>query len=194
MTETDPEQEHVPSLGSLGETAVDLTLGMLAVGLAGLRAAPDLAAKLPGLAQREVDQLLVRGAEVRSTLMGLLAGRLLGPPIVEDEPAEPDPFDSIFDDPNDEAFMDRPRVVPFVVVGDAAAGETVPPPVEQVDDLPIEDFDDISLGLLRVKARALPIADLELLMDHERTHGARPGVLSLIETRIAQLQQEQSAG
>ena len=70
----------------------------------------------------------------------------------------------------------------------------MPPPVEQVDDLPIEEFDDISLGLLRVKARALPIADLELLLEHERTHAARPGVLSLLETRIAQLQQEQSAG
>ena len=124
--------------------------------------------------------------------MGLLAGRLLGPPIVDDEPAEPDPFDSIFDDPNDEAFLGQPRVVPFVVVGEPAQDDAVPPPVEQADDLPLEEFDDISLGLLRVKARALPIADLELLLDHERTHGGRPGVLSLLETRIAQLQQEQS--
>jgi hypothetical protein len=196
MTESDPKpgSEQVPSLTSLGETAVDLTLGVLAVGLAGLRAAPDLAAKLPALAQREVDQLLVRGAEVRSTLMGLLAGRLLGPPIVDDDQAEPDPFDSIFDDPDDEAFMDQPRVVPFVVVGEAEQDSDAPPPVAQADGLPIEEFDEISLGLLRVKARALSIADLELLLDHERTHGARPGVLSLLETRIAQLQQEQSAG
>lgn len=193
MTETDPEPDQVPSLTSLGETAVDLTLGVLAVGLAGLRAAPDLAAKLPGLAQREVDQLLVRGAEVRSTVLGLLTRRLLGPAIVDDEPAEPDPFDSIFDDPHDEAFAEAPRVVPFVVVGDSSAADDAAPPPQE-DALPIEDFDDISLGLLRVKARALPIADLELLLDHERTHGARPGVLSLIETRIAQLQQEQSAG
>ena len=58
----------------------------------------------------------------------------------------------------------------------------------------VETFDKISLGLLRVKARAMPVADLELLLNHERTHGGRPGVLSLLETRIAQLQQEQSAG
>lgn len=201
-TEQQPEPSQVPSLTSLGETAVDLTLGLLAVGVAGLRAAPDLAAKLPGLAQREVDQLLVRGGEVRSSLMGRLAGRLLGPPIVEGEPPEPDPFDSIFDDPSDDAFTEAPRVVPFVVVGEtpvvgettAASSDDVPAPAEQVDDLPLEGFDDISLGVLRAQARALPILDLELLLDHERSHGARPGVLSLIETRIAQLQQEQSAG
>lgn len=198
MTETDqqPDPPQVPSLTSLGETAVDLTLGLLAVGVAGLRAAPDLAAKLPAIAQREVDQLLVRGGEVRSSLTGLLAGRFLGPPIVETEPPEPDPFDSIFDDPTEEAFTEQPRVVPFVVVGQAPATSSgdVSAPVQQVDDLPLEGFDDISLGVLRVQARGLPIPDLELLLEHERTHGARPGVLSLLETRIAQLQQEQSAG
>src|SRR5207237_2393226 len=201
MTDSDPKPEssEVPSLLALGETAVDLTLGLVSVGLYGLRAAPDLAGKLPGLAQREVEQLLVRGAELRSTWMGLLAGRLLGPPIEEDEPVEPDPFDSIFDDPDDEAFLDKPRIVPFVVVDDTDVDEVVEvdevvAPAEPADGLPIEEFDQISLGLLRVKARALPIADLELLLDHERTHGARPGVLSLLETRIAQLQQEQSAG
>ena len=145
---------------------------MLAVGLAGLRAAPDIAAKLPapGSARGRPAAGTRRGGAL--DVDGLLAGRLLGPPIVKDEPAEPDPFDSIFDDPNDEAFLDQPRVVPFVVVGEPAVKDAVPPPVEQVDDLPLEEFDDISLGLLRVKARALPMADLELLLDHERTRRA----------------------
>jgi hypothetical protein len=62
------------------------------------------------------------------------------------------------------------------------------------DGLPLEGFDELSLGVMRAKARLLGIAELETLLDHERTHGRRDGVLSLLETRIAQLQQEQSTG
>ena len=56
--------EQVPTLTSLGETAVDLTLGVLAVGRGrparGARSRRQAARRW--LAQREVDQLLVRGA------------------------------------------------------------------------------------------------------------------------------------
>ncbi|MDX6228542.1 MAG: hypothetical protein QOI76_1932 [Frankiales bacterium] len=193
---------------NLVNTAIDLTLGLVALGAASLRAAPELAAKLPvraaGVAlvaseraQQEIDALLVRGAELRGTLGGLLAGRLLGPPIVEDEPAEVDPFDLILLDddpletefPGDEAADEAPRT-PLVVV---APTVTVVPDVSP-DGLPLEGFDEMSLGAMRAKARQLGIGELETLLDHERTHGRRDGVLSLLETRIAQLQQEQSAG
>ena len=189
--------------GNLVETAVDLTLGVIALGIAGLRAAPDLAAKLPvraasvalvatERAQHELDGLLVRGAELRSTLGGLVAGRLLGPPIVEDEPVDVDPFDLILLEDEDDAELAEPLVprTPLVVVSPSVS-EAPPAPS---DGLPVEGFDELSLGALRAKARLLGITDLELLLDHERTHGRRDGVLSLIETRIAQLQQEQSAG
>jgi hypothetical protein len=216
----DPAEPTVPSVTSLAGTAVDLTLGLIAVSAAGLRAAPDLAAKLPvraaevalvasERAQTEIDQLLVRGAHLRSQLMGLVAGRLLGPPVAPEEPAEVDPFDLLFDDaqenddnPTDaDLAEDRPRVVPFVVVTPTTTAE----PVEGVEpqtaepqgddvDLPLDGFDKMTLGVLRAKARSLGITELETLLEHERGHGARPGVLSLLETRIAQLQQEQSAG
>ncbi|MDX6254622.1 MAG: hypothetical protein QOJ11_956 [Frankiales bacterium] len=190
-------------------TAIDLTLGLVALGAAGLRAAPEVAAKLPvraaGVAlvaseraQQEIDALLVRGAELRGTLTGLLAGRLLGPPIVEDEPAEVDPFDLILLDddpvetefPGDETADEAPRT-PLVVVAPAVTVTVVPD--GSPDGLPLEGFDEMSLGAMRAKARQLGIGELETLLDHERTHGRRDGVLSLLETRIAQLQQEQSA-
>jgi hypothetical protein len=193
---------------NLVDSAIDLTLGLLALGAAGLRAAPDLATRLPvraanaalvasERAQHELDALLVRGHELRGNLGGFLAGRLLGPPIVEDEPAEVDPFDLILldedalegGDPQDQAFAEAPRTS-LVVVAPAVTG--VRP--EPSDRLPLEGFDQMSLGAMRAKARQLGVGELETLLEHERTHGRRDGVLSLLETRIAQLQQEQSAG
>jgi hypothetical protein len=183
-------------------TAIDLTLGLVALGAASLRAAPDLAARIPvraagaalvaaERAQHELDALLVRGAELRGTLEGLLAGRLLGPPIVEDEPAEVDPFDLLLlgDPVEDDVTEDPVPRSPLVVVAPTVTAVTAP-----ADGLPVEGFDELSLGVMRAKVRLLGIAELETLLDHERTHGRRDGVLSLLETRIAQLQQEQSTG
>jgi hypothetical protein len=213
--EPEGASEAVPNLAG---TAVDLALGVLAVGAAGLKAVPDLAAKLPvraaaaalvasERAQQEYESLLVRGGEVRSLLSGFLAGRLLGPPIVDEDAGEPDPFDLLLlEDPSDEDDIDlprdEPRTVPFVVVEPtpppakpkSKKTTPVPPPVEPSDDLPLDGFDAMTLGAMRAKARQLGVADLETLLGHERTHGMRSGVLSLLETRIAQLQQEQSAG
>lgn len=202
MGDTDASAGTAAEPTNLVATAVDLTLGLLALGAAGLRAAPDLAAKIPvraagaalvasERAQHEFDSLLVRGAELRGTLGGLIAGRLLGPPIVEDEPAEVDPFDLILlEDPvEDDVTEDPVPRTPLVVV--APSVTVIAPPS---DGLPLEGFDEMSLGAMRAKARVLAIPDLERLLDHERTTGRRDGVLSLLETRIAQLQQEQSAG
>jgi hypothetical protein len=202
MGDGDESTETADEPVNLVATAIDLTLGLLALGASTLRAAPDLAAKIPvraagaalvatERAQQELDTLLVRGAELRATLGGLLASRLLGPPIVEDEPAEVDPFDLILlEEPvEDEVYEDPVPRTPLVVVTPAVTVVTTP-----ADGLPVEGFDELSLGAVRAKARLLTISELETLLDHERTHGRRDGVLSLLETRIAQLQQEQSAG
>jgi hypothetical protein len=207
--ESDGDDDRPVELPRLGEVAVDLTLGVISLGAAGLRAVPDLAARLPiraagfalvasERAQVEYEALLVRGADLRSRLGGMLSARLLGPPIVEDEPAEVDPFDLILlADPADQDDIDLPGDaprVPLVVVPPKVVVVETPPPVEAADDLPLAGFDTLSLGALRARARQLGITDLETLLEHERTHGKRSGVLSLLETRIAQLQQEQSAG
>ncbi|MDX6204971.1 MAG: hypothetical protein QOE76_1192 [Frankiales bacterium] len=202
MGETDESTGTPAEPVNLVATAIDLTLGLVALGASALKAAPDLAARLPvraagaalvatDRAQQELDALLIRGAELRGTLGGLLAGRLLGPPIVEDEPADVDPFDLILlEEPvEDDAAADPAPRTPLVVVTPAVAVVTPP-----ADGLPVEGFDELSLGAMRARARLLGIGELETLLDHERTHGRRDGVLSLLETRIAQLQQEQSAG
>ena len=223
-------QQQVDPLALVG-TAVDLALGVVALGVDVLRQAPDraadLASTLPARAQQEYEALLVRGSALRSNLGGLLVGRLLGPPIVEDEPAEVDPFDLLLDEDevdlgDDDLPADPPRtplvVVPpatprtedapaaFTVESPSFTGDDLTGPVadtgpstsdvpgEAAGDLPLEGFDEMTIGTLRVTARQLGIADLEVLLAHERGHGRRDGVLSLLETRIAQLQQEQSAG
>jgi hypothetical protein len=180
--------QQVDPLALVGN-AVDLALGVVALGIDAVKQVPDLAAGLPERAQREYESLLVRGSALRGSLGGLLAGRLLGPPIVEDEPAEVDPFDLLLiEDEDDDVVPEAPRT-PLVVVTAAA-----PPAPEPTGALPLEGFDEMTIGTLRVSARQLAIPDLELLLTHERDHGRRDGVLSLLETRIAQLQQEQSAG
>jgi hypothetical protein len=204
MGDTDESAPAEPL--NLVDTAVDLTLGLVALGVAGLRMAPELATKLPvraagfalvatERAQHEMDSLLVRGAELRSSLGGLIAGRLLGPPIVEDAPAEVDPFDLILleGDDFDVDLPDAPRT-PLVVVSPTLDVTVDPTAAPSADGLPLDGFDEMSLGAMRAKARVLGIPDLETLLDHERTAGRRDAVLSLLETRIAQLQQEQSAG
>lgn len=199
MTDERPDENGSPQQQldpfALVGTAVDLALGVVSLGVDVLKQAPDLAtelaAKLPTRAQQEYEALLVRGSALRGSLAGLLAGRLLGPPIVDDEPAEVDPFDLLLSDEGpaeDDLSLEPPRS-PLVVVAPSA----VPVP-EPTGDLPLEGFDEMTIGTLRVSARQLGIADLETLLLHERNHGRRDGVLSLLETRIAQLQQEQSAG
>jgi hypothetical protein len=223
---SEASHQQVDPLALVG-TAVDLALGVVALGVDVLRQAPDraaeLAATLPARAQQEYEALLVRGSALRSNLGGLLVGRLLGPPIVEDEPAEVDPFDLLLSE--DEVDLDddlpaEPPRTPLVVVppatprtDDVSSSSTVEPPSSSNDPagapadegpsaatsdapgaLPLEGFDEMTIGTLRVTARQLGIAELEILLAHERGHGRRDGVLSLLETRIAQLQQEQSAG
>ena len=191
-------------------------------------AKPELVVKLPvraaavalvvtERAQQEVDSVLVRGAEVRGLISGLLAGRLLGPPIVVEEAGEPDPFDLLLDDPispdDTDLPVEEPTRVPMVVVPPKTTGTAPKKTPEKAPagrvvtqtgrdnkqqapagDLPLAGFDTMSLGSLRAAARQLGIADLESLLQYERSHGLRSAVLSLLETRIAQLQQENSAG
>ncbi|MBV9291048.1 MAG: hypothetical protein JO222_01265 [Frankiales bacterium] len=59
------------------------------------------------------------------------------------------------------------------------------------DDLPIPDFDNISLGSLRARLRSLTLEDLVTLREWEQAHAHRLPVVTLLDNRIAKVSAEQ---
>ena len=66
----------------------------------------------------------------------------------------------------------------------------------QHDELPIADYDQLSLPDLRHRIRGLEEAPLRALFDHETEHGNRIPVLEVLHARLKELHQgaEPSAG
>jgi hypothetical protein len=56
------------------------------------------------------------------------------------------------------------------------------------EELPIPDFDQISLGDLRHRIRSLDEDALTAVMTHEAGHAARVPVLEVLESRLRELQ------
>lgn len=63
-------------------------------------------------------------------------------------------------------------------------------------DLPLPDFDQMTLGDVRHRARSLNKSELEALLTHEAGHAARVPVLEVLEARMRELEAgvEPSAG
>jgi hypothetical protein len=55
-------------------------------------------------------------------------------------------------------------------------------------DLPLSDYDDLTLGAVESRIRSLDAASLRQLLDYERAHGNRLPVVQLLEQRSAQLE------
>lgn len=58
------------------------------------------------------------------------------------------------------------------------------------DELPIPDFDNITLGSLRARLRSLSVEDLVTLREWEQAHAHRLPVVTLLDNRIAKLAAE----
>lgn len=54
-------------------------------------------------------------------------------------------------------------------------------------DLPIEDFDNVSIGSLRARLRSLSVEDLVTLREWEKAHANRLPVVTLLDNRIAKV-------
>lgn len=54
-------------------------------------------------------------------------------------------------------------------------------------DLPIQDFDNITLGSLRARLRSLTVEELVVLREWEQAHAQRLPVLTTLANRIAKL-------
>jgi len=65
---------------------------------------------------------------------------------------------------------------------------------ESREDLPIPDFDNVSLGSLRGRLRSLSLEQLLVLREWEQAHAHRLPVITLLDNRIAKVSaQEQPA-
>jgi hypothetical protein len=55
------------------------------------------------------------------------------------------------------------------------------------NDLPIRDYDQLTLGDLRHRVRSLTKEELGRVLDHERRHGDRVPVVQVLTARMAEL-------
>ena len=58
---------------------------------------------------------------------------------------------------------------------------------KNASDLPIPDFDGVSLGSLRARLRSLSLEDLVTLREWEKAHADRLPVVTLLDNRIAKV-------
>ena len=56
--------------------------------------------------------------------------------------------------------------------------------------LPLANYDDLSVASLRARLRTLSVDQLTELLAYEKTHAARPDVITMFERRIAKVQAE----
>jgi hypothetical protein len=71
-------------------------------------------------------------------------------------------------------------------VADAVQTEQIPVAPTR-DELPIADFDSVSVPSLRSRLRTLTVADLAILREYEQAHAHRLPVVTMLDNRIAKL-------
>lgn len=167
--------------------------------------------------RREYEQLVERGEGLVGRLRGLEFDELEDKveAVVEKTPAAAaydrveDTVESVVDQVSD--LLDRsatkpkakaPRKEAHVV--ETAAPEAVVETVEAVTEalttgvpergeLPLEDYDSLTLGSLRGRLRSLTLEELVHVRDYERAHAHRLPVVTLLDNRIAKLATDEAA-
>jgi hypothetical protein len=61
------------------------------------------------------------------------------------------------------------------------------------DDLPLPNYDELSVPSLRARLRTLDVAQLRQLTRYEQANAARPEVIAMYERRVAKLEAERRA-
>jgi hypothetical protein len=69
---------------------------------------------------------------------------------------------------------------------EAVASDQIPV-VPTRDELPIADFDGVSVPSLRSRLRSLSVADLAMLREYEQAHAHRLPVITMLDNRLAKL-------
>ena len=106
-------------------------------------------------------------------------------PAVPAAPAEPalpaapaDP--ALAPAPADPALPPAPLLPP-------APAESARPAAPAGDDLPVPNYDQLSVASLRARLRVLDAAQVHVLLDYEKAHEGRPAVITMFERRLTKL-------
>lgn len=83
-----------------------------------------------------------------------------------------------------EAIVEELATGPVAAAGIPVAGAA---PVLAHGDLPLPDYDHLTLGSLRGRLRALDVVQLVSLRDYEKSHANRLPVVTMLDNRIAKL-------
>lgn len=183
-------------------TPVAAALGLVPTVLDSARRLPGKAVQLPVLAvssaltaiesaRREYDELAGRGEKLVSKLRGTS-------------------FDEV-EDRVEDALQSTPLAKPYDLVEDAVedtvakvsdlldrAAQRKPtakkaPEVTAHSDLPLPDYDHMTLGSLRGRLRSLSLPELVQVRDYEKAHANRLPVVTLLDNRIAKLATDAAA-
>ena len=83
---------------------------------------------------------------------------------------------------------DEPPAVPETAVPETAVPETaVPETVAPAAELPVPNYDGLSIASLRARLRSLSAPQVAQLLEYEQSHAARADVITMFERRIAKL-------
>lgn len=98
------------------------------------------------------------------------------PPAADAAPAEPVAL-------AEQAAAAGPAATPesAALAGPAAAGPAQP-------ELPVPNYDDLSVASLRARLRNLDPSQVRVLLEYEKDHAGRAAVLTMFERRIAKLE------
>ncbi|MFN2539175.1 MAG: hypothetical protein ABR549_13650 [Mycobacteriales bacterium] len=190
-------------------TPLAAALGLVPTAIDTARRVPAKVVQLPVLAistalsrwseaQQRYDELAARGerfvAQVRgrsSELDEQEVEEWLAEPVPTENGEVSDPVTQV-SDLLDQAARSKPQrhdtaATPDVVavveeLADSVGGE---PPAR--GELPLPDYDHMTLGSLRGRLRSLSVEELIAVRDYEKAHADRLPVITLLENRIAKL-------
>jgi hypothetical protein len=77
-----------------------------------------------------------------------------------------------------------------VPAGSAAVAEPVPAEPAAAAELPLANYDSLTMASLRARLRNLSVAQLGQLIAYEKAHAARADVIAMFERRVAKLESE----
>jgi len=72
--------------------------------------------------------------------------------------------------------------------GAASSTAAASPAVPAAGDLPVPNYDELSVPSLRARMRSLDPAQLQVLIGYESTHAGRTAVLAMFERRLAKVE------
>lgn len=111
--------------------------------------------------------------------------------LAEDDAADPDAEDNALDPwaQEERALAEETEVL---TEPEAPTGEPEPATEEPAEGLAgVPNYDELSLPQLRARLRSFTVAELEVLLEHERANANRPAFVGMLTRRIATVRDNQ---